>query len=55
MLFFQERLPKFVSADNHLDQSAYLAMGAIVNRLYDLNPKSPVSKIEKNKIRMHSI
>jgi len=42
---FKERLPKFTSIDNQLEQSTYLAMGAIVNRLFDLNKKSPVSSI----------
>ncbi|UJR36604.1 hypothetical protein I4U23_029324 [Adineta vaga] len=40
-----ERLPKFATIDNQLEQSTYLALGAIVHRLYDLNKKS--SSIEK--------
>lgn len=53
ILFFKERLPKFTSIDSQLEQSTYLALGAIVHRLYDLNKKSPVSKIPLVSIVIH--
>jgi hypothetical protein len=43
--FFKERLPKFTSIDTQLEQSTYLALGAIIHRLFDINKKSPVSII----------
>ncbi|CAF0809330.1 unnamed protein product [Rotaria sp. Silwood1] len=47
-----ERLSKFTSIDNQLEQSTYLTLGAIVNKLFDLNKKS--STIEKYTTLLHN-
>ncbi|CAF3398119.1 unnamed protein product [Rotaria socialis] len=47
-----ERLPKFASMDSQIEQSAYLALGAIVNRLFDANKKS--AAIEKYTTLLHN-
>ncbi|CAF0805543.1 unnamed protein product [Adineta ricciae] len=47
-----ERLPKFAAINSQLEQSSYLALGAIVHRLYDSNRKS--SAIEKYTTLLHN-
>ncbi|CAF0733698.1 unnamed protein product [Adineta steineri] len=47
-----ERLPKFTTIDAQLEQSTYLALGAITHRLFDLNKTS--SAIEKYTTLLHN-
>ncbi|CAF0977925.1 unnamed protein product [Adineta ricciae] len=47
-----ERLPKFAAINSQLEQSSYLALGAIVHRLYDSNKKS--ASIEKYTTLLHN-
>ncbi|CAF3902971.1 unnamed protein product [Adineta steineri] len=47
-----ERLPKFTTIDVQLEQSTYLALGAITHRLFDLNKTS--SAIEKYTTLLHN-